>query len=293
MNRLSSLFDRHLVVTDGGWATEFQKRGLALGTPSESWNLTHPDQVEAVARAYVEAGSQVILTNTFRANPLAWGSAAETERIKRINRRGVEISKKAAGTVARVFASIGPTGRDLPGGAIDEQSVLEAFQLQANALAEAGADALVLETFSDVNEACLAVQAAQPAGLPIVVSFSFHRGPERDQTITGATPEAAAGAMAELGVDAIGANCGAGPEFFPGLCRRLKQASGLPVWVKPSAGMPVLQGGKAIYTMKPEAFAGFVPALVEAGASFVGGCCGTSPDFIRAVVKKASGCECS
>ena len=109
----------------------------------------------------------------------------------------------------------------------------------------------------------------------------------------GATPEAAGRAMAEEGADAVGANCGAGPEAFPRICRRLKEASGLPVWIKPNAGMPTLEAGQAVYTMAPEAFAGHLPALVEAGASFVGGCCGTSPEFVRALVRAAVSCASS
>jgi methionine synthase I (cobalamin-dependent) len=129
--------------------------------------------------------------------------------------------------------------------------------------------------------------------LPIVVSFAFGSGRMKDQTMTGATPETAARALADEGVDAIGANCGAGPEFFPMLCRRFKESCDLPVWIKPSAGMPVLSGGQAVYTLEPESFASYLPALVEAGASFVGGCCGTSPDFIRELVKAAATCESS
>jgi len=291
MNRLHALCGTGLLITDGGWGTEFQKRGLAVGLPSDMWNLTHPDDVEAVARAYVEAGSRVILTNTFRSNPLALAPSAAADRAGEINRRGVELSKRAAGTEVRVFASMGPTGKLLATREIDEQTVSGAFEVQVAAVAEAGADALLFETFSDLDEARLAVQAAQPTGLPILVSFAFDSGKKKDRTMMGATPETAARLMADLGVDAVGANCGAGPEFFPEICRRLKESSGLPVWIKPNAGMPTLSDGRAVYTMDPEAFASYLPALVEAGASFVGGCCGTSPDFIRALVKVPHTCE--
>lgn len=290
MSRLQSLFGTGLVITDGGWGTEFQKRGLAVGLPSDLWNLTHPDDVEAVAKSYVEAGSRVILTNTFRSNPLALGAHGEADRAAPINRRGVELSRRAAGARARVFASIGPTGKVLATGEIAEQVVLDAFKVQAGALAEAGADALLFETFSDLDEARLAVRAAKPLGLPIVVSFAFDSGKKKDRTMMGATPETAARAMADLGVDAVGANCGAGPEFFPALCRRLKESSGLPVWIKPNAGIPSLRDGQAVYTMEPESFSSYLPALVAAGADFVGGCCGTSPDFIRSVVNVARTC---
>jgi methionine synthase I (cobalamin-dependent) len=291
VNRLRSHHGTGLVITDGAWGTEFQKRGLAVGLPSDVWNLTRPDDVEAVARAYVEAGSRVILTNTFRSNPVALSACGETARAAEINRRGVEISKRAAAARVRVFASIGPTGKVLATGEIDEPTVFDAFKAQAEAVAEAGADALLFETFSDLNEARLAVRAAEPLRLPILVSFAFVSGKEKDRTLMGATPETAGRAMAEFGVDAVGANCGAGPDFFPALCRRLKESSGLPVWIKPNAGVPLLSNGRAVYTMEPESFASYLPELIEAGATFVGGCCGTSPDFIRALVKAAGTCE--
>jgi len=287
LSRLSSLLGTGLVITDGAWGTEFQKLGLALGQPSDLWNLTRPQAVLAVARSYVEAGSRVILTNTFRSNPVALAGHGEAEKVFELNRRGVELSRSAAGGDACVFASLGPTGKVLAAGEIDVQTVTDAFRIQAEALAAAGADALMFETFSDVEEARLAVRAARPAGLPIIVSFAFDSGKNKDRTMMGVNPETAARAMAEEGVDAVGANCGDGPEFFPSICRRLKNATGLPVWIKPNAGMPAIEAGWAVYNMEPDAFASYLPALVEAGASFVGGCCGTSPAFVRALVRAA------
>jgi 5-methyltetrahydrofolate--homocysteine methyltransferase len=293
MSHLLSQFSGGLVITDGAWGTEFQKRGLALGQPADLWNLTRPADVEAVARAYVEAGSQVILTNTFRGNTVSLAAYGAADQAGEINRRGAELSKRAAGPGVRVFASMGPTGKVLATGEIDAQTVTDAFKIQAEALAEGGADALLFETFSDVEEARLALRAAKPTGLPIIVSFAFDSGKKRDRTMMGANPEAIGRAMVEEGADAVGANCGAGPESFPLVCRRLKEASGLPVWIKPNAGLPTLQAGRAVYTMTPDALARYLPALIEAGASFVGGCCGTSPEFIRALVRAAESCASS
>jgi 5-methyltetrahydrofolate--homocysteine methyltransferase len=293
MSRLLSLFSSRPVIGDGAWGTEFQKRGLAVGEAADFWNLERPEDVEAVARSYVEAGSQVILTNTFRANAVALRGRAGANEVEQINRRGAEISRRAAGARVCVFASMGPTGKVLATGEIDERAVTRAFRLQAEALAAGGADALLLEAFSDLDEARLAVRAALQTGLPVIASFSFHSGENKDRTMMGATPEAAAQAMVEEGVDAIGANCGAGPESFPGLCRRLKDASGLPVWIKPSAGIPSLQSGRAVYAMTPDTFVGFLPALIEAGASFIGGCCGTTPVMIRALARAAASCASS
>lgn len=292
MSWLPPFLNQGLIITDGAWGTEFQKQGLALGEPADLWNLTRPADVEAVARSYVEAGSRVILTNTFRSNAAALASVTAAD-LAEVNRRGAELSRRAAGAEVRVFGSMGPTGKILATGEIEPPAVSRAFRAQAEALAAGGVDALLLETFSDLDEARLAVRAIQPLGLPVVVSFAFDSGKNKDRTMMGATPEAAAAAMAAEGADAVGANCGAGPEAFAAVCRRLKAASGLPVWIKPNAGIPTLDAGKAVYSLSPEEFAGFLPALVEAGATFVGGCCGTSPAFIEALVRAASSCASS
>jgi methionine synthase I (cobalamin-dependent) len=255
-----------------------QARGLDPGTAPDTWNLTHPERVEAVARAYVEAGSQVILTNTFRANSVAMEGDLEA-----INRAGVAISKRAAGK-ALVFASIGPTGKLLMTGEMSEEQATAAFAAQAAALAEAGADALLVETMCDIEEARLAVAAAKGTGLPVIASFAFDSGKNKDRTMMGATPEAVAAAMVEAGADSVGANCGVGIEHVALICRRLRAACDLPIWIKPNAGLPKMEGTAIRYDTSPEFFASHYAALRDAGASFLGGCCGSTPDFVRALV---------
>jgi methionine synthase I (cobalamin-dependent) len=279
VSRLGDWLAGGLLITDGAWGTELQARGLDPGVAPDTWNLTHPERVEAVARAYVEAGSQVILTNTFRANAVAMEGDLEA-----INRAGVAISKRAAAGQALVFASIGPTGKMLTAGEIGEERVNAAFAAQAAALSAAGADALLVETMSDVEEARLAVAAAKSTGLPVVVSFAFDSGKNKDRTMMGATPEAVAAAMLEAGADAVGANCGVGVEYAAPVCRRLRAACGLPIWIKPNAGLPKMEGTAVRYGTSAEFFASHFAALREAGASFLGCCCGSTPAFIRALV---------
>ena len=279
MSRLGDWLAGGLLITDGAWGTELQARGLDPGVAPDTWNLTHPERVEAVARAYVEAGSQVILTNTFRANAVAMEGDLEA-----INRAGVAISKRAAAGQALVFASIGPTGKMLMAGEIGEERVNAAFAAQAAALSAAGADALLVETMSDVEEARLAVAAAKSTGLPVVVSFAFDSGKNKDRTMMGATPEAVAAAMLEAGADAVGANCGVGVEYAAPVCRRLRAACDLPIWIKPNAGLPKMEGTAVRYGTSAEFFASHFAALREAGASFLGCCCGSTPAFIRALV---------
>lgn len=280
---LQQLLAEGPVITDGAWGTQLQERGLPLGEFPDAWNLTRPDAVSEVACAYVQAGSRVILTNTFGANSIRLGDHAAAAKLADLNRRGVEISRAAAAGRASVFASIGPTGKLLMSGDVTREALLEAFAQQARALAEAGADALVLETMSDLDEAALAVEAAGQTGLPIVACMVFDSGKDKDRTMMGVTPEQAAQTLSQAGADVIGANCGQGIAGFLALARRLRAATDLPIWLKPNAGLPVMVNGQPHYNATPEEFAGYVPQLVALGAAFVGGCCGTRPDFIAAM----------
>jgi 5-methyltetrahydrofolate--homocysteine methyltransferase len=280
---IQQLVSQGPVLTDGAWGTEFQARGLEAGECPDHWNLTHPDRVEAVARAYVEAGSQVILTNTFRANRLAMERHGLAEHLREVNLRGVEISRRAAAGRARVFASMGPSGKLLMMGEVSEDELFEAFTEQSRALADAGADALIFETMSDLEEAKVCVRAARSTGLPIIVSLAYDSGKNLDRTMMGTTPEVAASELTSAGADVIGANCGQGIESYAALCQRLHNSTTLPIWIKPNAGLPELVESGTHYQTAPEAFTRHAPALLAAGANFLGGCCGTSPDFIRAL----------
>ena len=271
------------VITDGAWGTQLQAQGLGAGECPDAWNLTHAGRVEAVARAYVEAGSQVILTNTFGANRLRLAAHGLGDRTLEINRAGARISRRAAGDRVKVFASIGPTGRLLAMGETNEAELRAVFEEQARALAAEGVDALLLETFADLDEIRAAIAAAKATGLPVVASLVFDSGPARDRTMMGATPEQAAAAVIAAGADAMGANCGNGIDGFIPICRRLRAATDRPLWLKANAGLPEIVEGQTVYRTSPEYFAARTLDLVKAGATFVGGCCGTSPAFITAI----------
>ncbi len=285
MSVIGELLAKTPVVTDGAWGTQLQARGLKPGDCPDAWNLTRPEMVEEVARAYVEAGSRVILSNTFGSNRVSLARHGLAEKAVELNRAGAAISRRAAGDRAKVFASIGPSGKVLMAGETTEDELRAAFAEQARALAEGGADALVVETMSDLAEAKIALEAAKATGLAVVACMVFDTGKNRDRTMMGNTPERAAEELTVAGADVIGANCGVGIESYVTVCRRLKAATNRPVWIKANAGLPELVGGTTTWKMTPEAFAGYVPQLVEAGASFIGGCCGTSPEFIRAVAR--------
>jgi 5-methyltetrahydrofolate--homocysteine methyltransferase len=282
--RIQSAIAHGPVLTDGAWGTQLQARGLAPGEVPDLWNLAHPDRVAAVARAYVEAGSQIILTNTFGANRLRLADSGNAERVREINEAGARISRTAADKRALVFASIGPSGKMLMNGDVTEDELRAAFTEQAQALAQGGADGLVVETMQDLAEARIATAAAKATGLPVVACMVFDSGKDKDRTMMGNTPEQAATGLLEAGADVVGANCGQGIAGFVNICARLKAAAnGHPVWIKANAGLPQMRDGKSVYTTTPAEFVGHAPAVLAAGASFIGGCCGTSPEFIRAL----------
>ncbi|OHB68869.1 MAG: hypothetical protein A2V70_15760, partial [Planctomycetes bacterium RBG_13_63_9] len=237
-------------------------------------------------RAYVNAGSQIVLTNTLLANRFVLARHGLEDKVVQINRAGAEIARRATEGRAHVFASMGTSGRMLLTGEVTEEELTAAFSVQADALADGGVDAIVVETMADPAETVLAVAAARRTGLPVVASMTFDSGSNKDRTMMGTTPEQAAQQLTEAGADVVGANCGQGIDGFPAICRRLRASTDRPIWAKANAGMPQLIDGKTVYQQTPEQFAQFVPELVESGAVFIGGCCGTTPEFIRAIARK-------
>jgi methionine synthase I (cobalamin-dependent) len=283
---IAELFANGPVVTDGAWGTQLQALGLPHGECPDGWNLSHPKRVEDVPRAYAEAGSQIVLTNTFRANRFALADYGLDDQTPEINRAGAEISLDAVGGQARVFGSIGPSGKMLITGQVSEDDLLAAFDEQARALAQAGVDALVIETMSDLAEAKLALAAAKSTGLSVVACMVFDSGKQMDRTMMGATATQVARELTDAGADVVGANCGQGIASYVEVCRQLHAATDRPLWIKANAGLPELDGDNMVYRTTAGQFAAYGPALVEAGARFIGGCCGTTPEFINALRKR-------
>ncbi|MCG3150029.1 MAG: Methionine synthase [Verrucomicrobiae bacterium] len=277
---LETLLAHSPVITDGAWGTQLYARGLKVGECPDEWNLSHPDRVEQVARAYVTAGSRIILTNTFGANRVRLSEFRLADRTAEINRRGAAISKLAAGKKALVFASIGPSGKMLMTEEVSENELLAAYTEQAQALAEGGADGLVIETMAELAEAKLALAGARTTKLPVVVCMVFDTG---GHTMMGVSPAQAAQELAAA--DVIGANCGNGIAQYIEICRQLRAATKLPVWIKANAGLPEMVNDKPVWKTTPEEFASHAPAVIAAGANFIGGCCGTTPAHIAALAQ--------
>jgi len=275
-----------LTLADGAWGTEFQRLGAQLGECTDIWNLTKPHLVCQVAESYVQAGSRIVLTNTFRANSISLAHYGLQDQCAAINRAGVKASRHAAGDRAMVFASIGPSGKMLLTKDVTPEQLRAAFSQQVAALAEEHPDALLIETMTDIEEARIAAAAALESGLPVIVSFVFDSGKSKDRTMMGRTPEQVAAALVAEGVHAVGANCGVGIRESIAVCQRLAAACSLPIWIKPNAGLPELVDGVPVYKTSPQEFASCTQQLREAGATFLGGCCGSTPDFIRVMANQ-------
>ncbi len=276
-------------VSDGAWGTQLDLLGCPAGYCREEWNLSHPDLVLKVASSYVAAGSDVILSNTFSANRFTLEKHGLADKVEALNEAGARISKQATGGKAWVFASMGPTGKMLITEEVTEDELYKAFLCQAKALKAGGADGIVCETFAELAEILVAVRAVKAVGLPVVASMTYDTGPDL-KTMMGVAAGDAAEALSKAGADAIGCNCGVGIDGYIKVTGTIRRHTDLPIWVKPNAGLPEIVGGKTVYKEGPEGFAGKIHLLLKAGANFVGGCCGTSPDHVRnvaAAVKKA------
>jgi 5-methyltetrahydrofolate--homocysteine methyltransferase len=279
----SRLETKRVLIADGGWGSEFVQKGLGPGEAPEAWNLNRRDDVFAVASSYVQAGADIILTNTFGGTRMKLAKAGLESKTEGINRLGSEISKQAAGSRSLVFASMGPTGEFMkPLGIISEEEMIRDFAEQAKALAAGGADGIVIETMTDLFEAKAALRAVKEnTNLPVAVTMTFDKGKRGYATIMGIRPEQAAQELEKSGADIVGANCGAGIDNMIDLMRGMRDAASLPIWCKPNAGLPEWVGGQTVYRETPEMMVSQLKTLLDAGANIVGGCCGTSPAHIR------------
>lgn len=285
-NLVSWLSRRRLLAGDGAMGTMLQAAGLPAGACPEVWNVERPEVVESILRSYRKAGAELLETNTFGGSPAKLGAYGLAERCAELNRAAAESARRAAGDDALVVGSIGPTGQLLePLGPLAEAEAQDGFRKQAEALAEGGADVLCVETMTDLAEALLALRAARTTGLPVLVTMTYETTPRGYFTIMGVDPVRAARELEAAGAAGVGTNCGTGPESMVDLVRQLRQATALPILVQPNAGLPELAGDTLRYPATPEAMAAFVVPLVEAGATIVGGCCGTTPDHVRAIAQ--------
>ncbi len=286
---LESIRSGQRLVSDGATGTNLIARGLPHGTTSEHWVLEQPEQIIRLHQEFVAAGANLILTSTFGATSLRLAGSSLTGRAAEVNQRAVALARQAVGTSSVwVAGSLGPVGGLLkPYGPLEVEAVTAAYAEQARSLAEAGADLLAIETQFDLGEAKAAVQAVRSVtDLPLVCSFSYDRG---KRTMMGVSPTQAARQLADLGIDLIGINCGRSLEENMQNLVELRQATNLPIWFKPNAGLPQIdENNRTTYSLTPAEMGALAPAWLEAGAQVVGGCCGTSPEHLANIARSLS-----
>ena len=277
---LEVIKENKTLVSDGAWGTFLQAEGLRSGECPEEWNISHPDIVKNIAKSYIEAGSDMVETNTFGGSRHKLNMFGLGERTYELNKAGAALSREAAGDDKWVIGSIGPSGAILMMEEGSEDELYQDFLEQVKGLADGGIDAFCIETFSALDEAELAIKAAKTTGLPIMCTFTFENG----FTMMGVTPEVYAEKMLELDVDVLGTNCGNGLDGMVDYVTAIKHvAPDRPIIIHANAGLPVIKGSETLYPETPEHMSSFVPAILKAGACIVGGCCGTTPEHIKSI----------
>ena len=281
MNNICELIKEKRIYFDGGMGTMLQKRGLNSGESPELWNLLHPEIIEDIHRQYLDAGSNIITTNTFGINSLKYPNYEE------LIKAAILCAKNSQKGYENTFVAfdIGPLGRFLePIGDLPFEDAVEIFAKNIRIAAECGVDLIIIETMTDSYETKAAVLAAKEnSNLPIFVTNVYD---ENEKMLTGANPEAMIAMLEGLGVSALGINCSLGPDKMISLVEKYSRYSSLPIIANPNAGLPIVVNGKTTYSMDAEEFSNCAILLAEAGANILGGCCGTEPDYIRETVKK-------
>lgn len=290
-NRLLALLDGRPAVADGGYGWLLQERGLPMGECAESWNLSDPDAVAALHDDYAAAGAVILTTNTFGATEPRLAQHGLSGRAEEVNRAGAALARTVADRHgALVAGDIGPTGELLePLGTLTAEAARALFADQVRGLAAGGADLLLVETMSDLDETRAAVAAAREVApdLPVVATLSFDTNL---RTMMGVTPAAAVAALVAEGVDAVGANCGRGPDDMRTIAEQLVAArpEGVLLVAQSNAGLPELDGDRFVYTVGPEAMAEHALELRALGIDVIGACCGSSPEHVRAMATALS-----
>lgn len=274
-----------VLVSDGAWGTFLQQKGLKPSECPEEWNITHPEEVLDIAKSYIDAGSDMVETNSFGGSSFKLEKYKLAEKAFELNKAAAEISKKAAGNKF-VLGSIGPTGKILMMGEVTEEQLYDAFKEQALGLEAGGADAIMIETMTDLDEARIAVKAAKEnTKLEVFCTMTFEKTVTGEfRSMMGVSPTEMVGTIIAAGADLIGANCGNGIAGMVGIVEEIRKANAeIPILVHANAGMPIYENGQTVFPETPDEMAALIPKIVNAGANVVGGCCGTTPEHISRV----------
>jgi 5-methyltetrahydrofolate--homocysteine methyltransferase len=286
MSILDKIKQNKILLCDGAWGTFLQAKGMSPGECPELWNITHRAEVTDIAKSYLQAGCDIIETNSFGGNRFKLSMYGLEERVSELNKAAAVISREAAGNEVHVAGSVGPTGKMLIMGDVTEEELYDAFREQAVSLEAGGADIIIIETMSAIDEAAIAVRAAREnTKCTVIITMTFSKDPSGEfHTMMGVSPEEMVISMKEAGAHIVGSNCGNGIEDMIGIVKAIRAAdSSIPVMIQANAGIPELIDGKTIFRESPEMMAAYIPELIKAGANIIGGCCGTTPDHIMAI----------
>jgi 5-methyltetrahydrofolate--homocysteine methyltransferase len=282
---LERLQSGEILCGDGGWGTQLMARGLEPGDSPEALNLSNPEALVEVAELYVDAGAELITTNTFGGSSLKLKDFSLDHQTEEINAAAIEVLKPVVSGRAYISASIGPTGKLLkPYGDTEPEQMAESFGRQVGAVIEAGTDIVCVETMIDLTEALLAIKAARAISseIPIIATMTFDKTPRGYFTVMGVSVEQACNGLTDAGANIVGSNCGNGIEKMIEIAAEFVEHSKLPVIIQSNAGVPENVGGEVVYPETPEFMAERTPQLIDLGVKIIGGCCGTGPDHIRA-----------
>ena len=288
MTILDELKNNTILLADGAWGTFLQAKGMKPGECPELWNITRRSDVLEIAQSYLQAGSDIIETNSFGGSRIKLSQYGLGDRVSEINEAAASISREAAGSNKHVAGSIGPTGKMLLMEDVTEAELYDGFRDQAIALEKGGADIIIIETMSAIDEASLAVKAARESTkCTVIISMTFSGDFKGEyHTMMGVTPAEMVISMKEAGAHIVGSNCGNGIEEMIGIVRAIRAVDDtIPVMIQPNAGTPELIDGKTVFRESPEFMASIVPQLIKAGVNIIGGCCGTTPEHIRRMAK--------
>ncbi len=271
-----------VLVSDGAWGTFLQQKGMKPGECPEEWNITHPDEVFDIAKSYIEAGADMVETNSFGGTIFKVQKYGLADKVFELNKAAAEISRKAAGDKF-VLGSVGPTGKILMMGDVSEEELYDAFKTQVQGLEAGGADAIMIETMTDLDEARLAIQAAKEnTKCEVFCTMTFEKTINGEfRSMMGISPTDMVNTLIDAGAELIGANCGNGIADMIGIVEEIRKAnSKIPILVHANAGMPIYKDGETVFPESPDEMSGLVPKIIAAGANIIGGCCGTTPDHI-------------
>lgn len=287
MNLIEKLKQGKVLLSDGALGTLLQAKGMAGECP-ELWNITHRAEVKSIAESYLQAGSEIITTNSFGGSIFKLSQYGLGDRVSELNKTAAEIYREAADKNKHVAGSIGPTGKMILMGDVTEAELYDTFREQAIALEAGGADIIIIETMSAADEASLAVRAAREnTKCTVIITMTFSKEPNGEyHTMMGVSPEEMVISMKEAGAHIVGSNCGNGIEDMIGIVKAIRAIDNkIPVMIQANAGIPEFIGGKTVFRESPEMMASFIPELIKAGANIIGGCCGTTPEHIMAMGK--------